>query len=93
MTEKPFSEEDVNELLRELADARNLSEQMSERQGQREDDIRKTEDRVQALRERAESTISALGCADPRAKDIHKAMADMVIRWEIFKDRGKLKLR
>ena len=89
MTQKSLPE-DVNELLGELTEARSLSERMSET-NQTVEKVRMTDDKIRALKQRAESLIAELGCADPRAKEIHKAMADMVISWEMSASRNPAK--
>ena len=91
MITKPL-DEDVNELLGKLADARRLPEKMPPASGnvtEFTEEIRKAENYVQTLKQQAESTMAALGCVDHRTQVIRQGVADMLINWEIFKDRAE----
>jgi hypothetical protein len=50
------------------------------------DEIRETDEKIDALEKRAKETIKRLGCVDPQTRMISQGMADMLIGWYAFKD-------
>ena len=79
----------TNELLDALASAKKQSEELKARGAQGldvADAMTHLEEQVNALEKRAKETMKKLGCVSPETRAVYRAMADMLIAWEMFRD-------
>jgi hypothetical protein len=82
-------DDSIVEILQELKEAKAWPSQlkhMLDGGSDVGDEIRKADEKVEALEKRAKEAIKRMGCVDPQTRMISQGMADMLITWYTFKD-------
>jgi hypothetical protein len=83
------ADDSIDEILQELKEAKSWPSQLKHMVDEGSDmgnEIRKADERIEALEKRAKEAIRRMGCVDPQTRMISQGMADMLITWYAFKD-------
>lgn len=82
-------DDETNQLLQELSDAKTLPMRLQGRMDNKEDvraQIKEGDQKIDLLEKRAKKAIKKLGCVSPETRTVYHHMADMLINWQTFKD-------
>ncbi|MDY6952683.1 MAG: hypothetical protein SWE60_14325 [Thermodesulfobacteriota bacterium] len=82
-------DDEANQLLQELSDAKTLAMRLKGRMDNNEDvraQIKEGDEKIDLLEKRAKEAMKRLGCVSPETRTVYHHMADMLINWQTFKD-------
>jgi predicted nucleic acid-binding Zn-ribbon protein len=83
------TEDKISRLLSELEEARKWPARFRETMDGAPDvtpQIQEADRKIESLEKRAKEAMKSLRCVNPKTKSLHRAMADMLINWQTFKD-------